>query len=33
MEVVRSRIDRHGDLFEPVFTTRQRIDKALASLR
>jgi bifunctional non-homologous end joining protein LigD len=33
MEVVRDRIDRHGDLFEGVLTTRQRLGSALASLR
>jgi len=32
-EVVRSRLERHGDLFAPVLSTRQRIDKALAALR
>ena len=33
MEVVRQRIDRHGDLFEPVLKSRQRIDRALDELR
>jgi bifunctional non-homologous end joining protein LigD len=33
MEVVRDRIDRHGDLFEPVLKRRQRIDRALDALR
>jgi bifunctional non-homologous end joining protein LigD len=33
MEVVLDRIDRHGDLFAGVLTTKQRIDKALAALR
>jgi DNA primase len=29
MEAVLDRVARHGDLFEPVLTTRQRLDKAL----
>jgi bifunctional non-homologous end joining protein LigD len=33
MDVVRGRIDREGDLFEGVLTTRQRLGPALASLR
>jgi bifunctional non-homologous end joining protein LigD len=33
MGVVRERIDRHGDLFEPVLKSRQRIDRALDALR
>jgi bifunctional non-homologous end joining protein LigD len=33
MEVVLDRVRRHGDLFEGVLKTRQRIDKALAALR
>jgi bifunctional non-homologous end joining protein LigD len=33
MDVVRGRIDEHGDLFEGVLTTRQRLGAALASLR
>jgi bifunctional non-homologous end joining protein LigD len=33
MDVVRARIDQHGDLFEGVLTTKQRIDAALKSLR
>jgi bifunctional non-homologous end joining protein LigD len=33
MEVIRQRIERHGDLFEPVLTSRQRIDRALEALR
>jgi bifunctional non-homologous end joining protein LigD len=33
MEVVRRRVEQHGDLFEPVLTSRQRIDRALAALR
>jgi bifunctional non-homologous end joining protein LigD len=33
MEVVRQRIDRYGDLFEPVLRSRQRIDRALDALR
>jgi len=33
MEVVLERIRRHGDLFEGVLTKRQRLDKALNSLR
>jgi bifunctional non-homologous end joining protein LigD len=33
MEVVRRRVEQHGDLFEPVLTIRQRIDRALAALR
>jgi bifunctional non-homologous end joining protein LigD len=33
LEVVRSRIERHGDLFEPVLKSRQRIDRALEALR
>jgi bifunctional non-homologous end joining protein LigD len=33
MEVVRRRLERHGDLFEPVLTSRQRIDRALDALR
>jgi bifunctional non-homologous end joining protein LigD len=33
MEVVLERIRTHGDLFEGVLTTRQRLDRALAALR
>jgi bifunctional non-homologous end joining protein LigD len=33
MEVVLGRVERHGDLFEPVLTKRQRLDRALAALR
>ncbi len=33
MEVVRQRVERHGDLFAPVLTSRQRIDRALDALR
>jgi bifunctional non-homologous end joining protein LigD len=33
LDVVRDRIERHGDLFEPVLKEKQRIDKALAALR
>ncbi len=32
MDVVLDRVREHGDLFEGVLTTRQRLDKALASL-
>jgi bifunctional non-homologous end joining protein LigD len=32
MDVVLERVRKHGDLFEGVLTTRQRLDKALASL-
>jgi bifunctional non-homologous end joining protein LigD len=33
MDVVRERIRRHGDLFEGVLTTRQRLEPALRALR
>ena len=33
MDVVLGRVAEHGDLFEGVLTTRQRIDKALNALR
>jgi hypothetical protein len=33
MDVVRDRIEKHGDLFEGVLTTRQRLDHALNALR
>jgi bifunctional non-homologous end joining protein LigD len=33
IDAVLDRIDRHGDLFEGVLTTRQRLGPALASLR
>jgi bifunctional non-homologous end joining protein LigD len=33
MDVVLERIRKHGDLFEPVLKTKQRLDKALAALR
>ena len=33
MDVVLERIRKHGDLFEGVLTTRQRLDKALNALR
>jgi bifunctional non-homologous end joining protein LigD len=33
MDVVLERIRKHGDLFAGVLTTRQRLDKALNSLR
>jgi bifunctional non-homologous end joining protein LigD len=32
MDVVLDRVRKHGDIFEGVLTTRQRLDKALASL-
>ena len=32
-DAVLDRIAKHGDLFEAVLTTRQRLDKALSSLR
>jgi DNA primase len=32
-EVVLDRVREHGDLFEDVLTTRQRLDKALSALR
>ena len=33
MDVVRDRVRRHGDLFEGVLTTRQRLEPALRALR
>jgi bifunctional non-homologous end joining protein LigD len=33
MEVVLDRVERFGDLYEGVLKTRQRLDRALASLR
>jgi bifunctional non-homologous end joining protein LigD len=33
IEVAQRRIEEHGDLFEGVLTTRQRLDRALASIR
>jgi hypothetical protein len=33
MDVVLGRIRKHGDLFEGLLTTKQRIDKALNALR
>ena len=33
MEVVLARVEQHGDLFEGVLTTRQRLGEALRSLR
>jgi bifunctional non-homologous end joining protein LigD len=33
MEVVRARIEQHGDLYEPVLTLRQSLGAALRSLR
>jgi bifunctional non-homologous end joining protein LigD len=33
MEVVLERVRKHGDLFAEVLTTRQRLDRALKSLR
>jgi bifunctional non-homologous end joining protein LigD len=33
MTAVQQRIEQHGDLFEGVLTTRQRLDRALASIR
>ena len=33
MDVVLERIRRHGDLFEGVLTTRQRLEPALRALR
>jgi bifunctional non-homologous end joining protein LigD len=33
MEVVLDRVRRFGDLYEGVLTTKQRLDRALASLR
>jgi bifunctional non-homologous end joining protein LigD len=33
MDVVLERVRKHGDLFEGVLKTRQRLDKALAALR
>jgi bifunctional non-homologous end joining protein LigD len=33
IDVALGRIDQHGDLFEGVLTTRQRLGPALASLR
>jgi bifunctional non-homologous end joining protein LigD len=32
MDVVQQRLDRHGDLFEGVLTTRQRLNEALKAL-
>jgi bifunctional non-homologous end joining protein LigD len=33
MDVVLERVEKHGDLFEGVLKTKQRLDKALAALR
>jgi len=33
MDVVLERVHKHGDLFEGVLTTRQRLDRALSALR
>ena len=33
MDVVLERVRTHGDLFEGVLTTRQRLDRALSALR
>jgi bifunctional non-homologous end joining protein LigD len=33
MDAVVGRVERHGDLFEGVLTTRQRLDRALKALR
>lgn len=33
MTTMERRIEEHGDLYEPVLTTRQRLDRALASIR
>ena len=33
METVRRRVQEHGDLFEGVLTTKQRLADALKSLR
>jgi DNA primase len=33
METVLARVERFGDLFEPVLSTRQRLDRALSVLR
>jgi DNA primase len=33
MDVVLERIQRHGDLFEGVLRTRQRLEPALRALR
>jgi hypothetical protein len=33
MDVVLERLSRHGDLFEGVLTTRQRLEPALRALR
>jgi hypothetical protein len=33
MDVALERIRKHGDLFEGVLKTRQRLDKALNALR
>ena len=33
MDVVLERVRTHGDLFEGVLTTRQRLDQALGALR
>ncbi|TMJ94930.1 MAG: hypothetical protein E6G67_08250 [Actinobacteria bacterium] len=33
MQVVLSRLERHGDVFEPVLKGKQRIDRALRTLR
>jgi hypothetical protein len=32
MEVVQQRVAQHGDLFEDVLTTRQRLNDALKAL-
>ena len=33
MDVVLARVEQHGDLFEGVLTTKQRLSDALRSLR
>jgi hypothetical protein len=33
MDAVRSRIERHGDLFEGVLTTKQSLSAALKRIR
>jgi hypothetical protein len=33
MDVVRSRIEEHGDLFEPVLSGRQSLSAALKAVR
>jgi hypothetical protein len=33
MDTVRGRLHRHGDLYEGVLTTKQRLEPALRSLK